>query len=148
MTTKNQQQKQEEAEKSYDIDLTSLPVAALKKLQKQINNLLREAYIEELDPKDVVLEYDIKLHASNGRVYENKGVTKMNRITSPRLIVDAPRRFEAEFLHQVYEPVYADAMELFDQESGSNKSLLTLKQTIGKFDEQPIPGLPAPGGGI
>lgn len=46
-----------------------------------------------------MLEYDIKIHTADGDVKRNKGVTRMNRITAPRLIVDAPRRFEAEFLH-------------------------------------------------
>lgn len=67
----------------------------------------------------------------------------MNRITSSRLIVDAPRRFEAEFMHQVYEPVYADAMELFDNNSGQPNSLTNIKQSIGNYDiNESLPGLP------
>ena len=142
MATKSQRQKQDEAGTNLNIDLTSLPVTALKSLRSDIDELLRQSYIDDTDDNDIVLEYDIKIHTADGDVKRNKGVTRMNKITSPRLIVDAPRRFEAEFLHQVYEPVYADAMEIFDSKSGSNKSLLTIKQNIGEYDDSALPGLP------
>ena len=146
MAAKREQQKQDEAEANLNIDLTSLPADALVKLRDQINDILRSGYQGTIGPDDIVLEYDVKLLTSEGDIYENVGSTKMNKVTSKRLIVDAPRRFEAEFMHQVYEPVYSDAMDLFDMRSGAGKSLTTIKQNIGSYDTAPLPGLPGVGG--
>lgn len=41
MATKSQRQKQDEAGTNLNIDLTSLPVAALKSLRSNIDELLR-----------------------------------------------------------------------------------------------------------
>lgn len=41
MATKSQQQKQDEAGANSSIDLTSLPVAALKRLRSDIDDILR-----------------------------------------------------------------------------------------------------------
>jgi hypothetical protein len=44
-----------------------------------------------------------------------------------RLIVEAPRRFEAEFQHQVFEPIYADAMSIFDESTLNGNSLENIR---------------------
>lgn len=59
-----------------------------------------------------------------------------------RLIVEAPRRFEAEFQHQIFEPIYAEAMAIFDESNNNKPSLDNIKQQIGAYDTNSLQGLP------
>lgn len=123
-------------------DLTSLPVAALEKLRNAASSALQDGACGRLGENDIVVEYDVRIRAGNGKAFSNSGLARMNRITAPRLLGDAPRRFETEFMQQVYEPVYADAMELFDTAAEGERSLSGMRQAIGEYEKEPLPGLP------
>lgn len=144
MMEATEQMTQEEISKLLSIDLTTLPAHVLTSLKEKVSEALEQVYRGRIGDDDIVLHYDIKIRTKDGIVSDNCGDTKMNRVLSQRLIVDAPRRFESEFMHQVYEPTYADAMELFDTKSGKQNSLTNIKQSIGNYDlSEALPGLPA-----
>lgn len=123
-------------------DLTSLSLDALDELRNKVVDALQDAACGRLGDQDLILEYSVRLRTAKGEVSVNNGLSRMNKVLSPRLIGDAPRRFETEFLQQVYEPVYADAIDLMDSVSRNPRSLGSIKQAIGSYDKEPLPGLP------
>lgn len=131
-----------------ETDLQSLPVNALKNLKTLVDSVLNQANVTKLRDNDLLLEYSVKLRNKDGVLSVNEGTSRMNSITSQRLIVEAPRRFESEFQQQVFEPTYADAMDAFDKASGTTNELENVRQSIGGFSPEPLPGLPVFGDGF
>lgn len=121
-------------------DLRTLSFRELKALYKEAGELLREGEGEDLNSEDVVVEYEVRLVTKDGEVYSNKGRSQLNAILNPRLLADAPRRFELDFHHNVFSPVYAAAFELFDAHNPTQNSTHLL--TNGDTDD--LPALPEP----
>lgn len=114
-----------------EIDLSQVPVAELIELKDKID-LLLSRNSQRIGDNDLVLEYTVKLRTKDGIISNNEGVHRLNAILHPRLLSDAPSRFETEFIQNVFTPVNADAYDLFDTSSGSNNPLSSIKsQTNG-----------------
>lgn len=125
-----------------EIDLTNQPVHVLLALKDKVESQLSKVNSFKLKDSDLVLEYQVKLRSKDGIIAVNEGSSRLNSIMNKRLIVEAPRRFEAEFQHQIFEPVYAEAMALFDESSLNENSLENIKQQIGTYDTNSLQGLP------
>lgn len=141
-TTEQEKTLQDAISLILQADLSSLSLDAVEELRNKAADALQDAACGRLGEHDVVLEYSVRLRTARGEVSSNYGVTRMNKVLSPRLLGDAPRRFESEFMQQVYEPVYADAIDLMDSASRNPRSLGSIKQSIGNYDKDPLPGLP------
>lgn len=144
MTQKNQTPKTEQTQTSCsisEIDLTNLTVDALLDLKLKVEEQLRKANTINLKDTDLLIQYDVKLVSKEGVIAVNEGSSRMNSIMNRRLIVEAPRRFESEFQHQIFEPIYAEAIELFDNNSFNNSSLANIKQQIGNYELDGLQGL-------
>ena len=120
-----------------EIDLTQLTVTELAELKQRIAAILNN-YAVLANKHDVVLEYDVRLRTQQGVICENEGSVKLGSILHPRLIADAPRRFETAFLENVYTPVHAEAFELFDNPvyTGGN-SLEPLSNNVKALESHP-----------
>ena len=114
-----------------EIDLSQVPVADLVKLKEQVDFLLsKDAH--NIGDNDLVLEYTVKLRTKNGVVSDNEGVHRLNAILHPRLLSDAPSRFETAFMQNIFAPVNADAYDLFDSSTNTNNPLSYIRsQTAG-----------------
>lgn len=86
-------------------------------LKEKLDNELSKVNSYRLKDTDLIVEYEVKLIGKEGVIAVNEGVSRLNSIMNKRLIVEAPRRFESEFQHQVFEPIYAEAMTIFDESS-------------------------------
>lgn len=114
-----------------EIDLSQIPVAELVKLKEKVDFLLsKDAH--SIGDNDLVLEYTVKLRTKNGIVSDNEGVHRLNAILHPRLLSDAPSRFETAFMQNIFAPVNADAYDLFDSSTNTNNPLSYIRsQTAG-----------------
>lgn len=109
-----------------EIDLSQVPVAVLTDLRSQIDLLLtKDAH--NIGENDIVLEYNVRLRTKDGVISTNEGTHRMNAILHPRLLSDAPGRFETAFLQNVFSPVNADAYDLFDSSNSTNNPLSYIK---------------------
>lgn len=116
-------------------------MSVLLDLKSKIEDELRKATSVNLKDTDLLIEYNIKLIGKEGIISSNEGSSRLNSITNKRLIVEAPRRFESEFQHQIFEPIYAEAMQVFDENSFNENSLGNIKQQIGKYEIDGLQGL-------
>lgn len=132
---------QEAASTLLGADLTGLTLDVLERLRDKVATAIMESGTGRLGEDDVVLEYSVRLVTGKGEASHNSGAARMNRLTSERLLAEAPRRFESEFLQNVYSPVYADAMELFDKASGRALPITSIKQSIQNYSAEPLPGI-------
>ena len=108
-----------------EIDLSQIPVAELV-------NFLLSKDAHNIGDNDLVLEYTVKLRTKNGVVSDNEGVHRLNAILHPRLLSDAPSRFETAFMQNIFAPVNADAYDLFDSSTNTNNPLSYIRsQTAG-----------------
>lgn len=139
--TTTEQTPQEAALTLLEADLTSLTLDVLEKLRDKVAAAVMESGTGRLGEDDVVLEYSVRMVTGRGQACHNSGAARMNRLTSQRLLAEAPRRFESEFLQNVYSPVFADAMELFDRASGRMMPLESIKQSIQNYSSDPLPGI-------
>lgn len=139
--TTETQTPQEAASTLLGADLTNLTLDVLERLRDKVAAAIVEAGTGRLGEDDVVLEYSVRMITGKGEARHNSGMARMNRLTSERLLAEAPRRFESEFLQNVYSPVFADAMELFDKASGRAMPLSTIKQSIQDYSADPLPGI-------
>lgn len=114
----------------------------LLELKEKLDEQLRKVTSYRLKDNDLVIEYDVRLVGKEGVIAVNEGSSRLNSIMNKRLIVEAPRRFESEFQHQIFEPIYAEAMSIFDESSTSTNSLDNIKQQIGAYDTNSLQGLP------
>lgn len=121
-------------------DLRTLSFRELKALYKEAGALLREGEGDDLNSDDVVVEYEVRIVTKSGEAYTNKGKSQLNAILNPRLLADAPRRFELDFHHNVFSPVYAAAFSLFDQHNPTQNSTRLLQNG----DNDDLPALPGP----
>lgn len=121
--------------------MTNLTLDVLERLRDKVAAAIVEAGTGRLGEDDVVLEYSVRIITGKGESMHNSGVARMNRLTSQRLLAEAPRRFESEFLQNVYSPVFADAMGLFDKASGRALPLESIKQSIQGYSNDPLPGI-------
>lgn len=125
-----------------EIDLTQLTVTELAALKQRINDTL-SACLLPANKHDIVLEYNVKLRTHEKTICENEGSIKLGSILHPRLIADAPRRFETAFLENVYTPVNAEAFELFDDPMYTGGNSLEPVSTHGNSIES-HPGIIIP----
>jgi hypothetical protein len=117
-------------------------VNVLLELKEKLDEQLRKVTSYRLKDNDLIIEYDVRLVGKEGVIAVNEGSSRLNSIMNKRLIVEAPRRFESEFQHQIFEPIYAEAMSIFDESSTSTNSLDNIKQQIGAYDTNSLQGLP------
>lgn len=146
-TAKTQEAVQQTAQETTrlnisEIDLTQLTVTELASLKNKIEEHLA-ACLFPVGKHDVVLDYSITLRTSNGTVCENKGSSVLGSILHPRLLADAPRRFETTFMENVFTPVNAEAFDLFDGPANfTGNSLEPINSHVTNFN--PAPGLISP----
>lgn len=148
MTAKQaQSQTQTSAQKSsptLKIDLRGMDVASLLELKTELNNVLADIATHNIGPNDIVVDYCITLRTQEGVAAVNEGSVRMNAITNKRLLPEAPRRFETEIQHQVYSPIYAAALDIFEDTNDIGLSLESITQQAGSGRNIPVlPGLPA-----
>lgn len=109
-----------------EIDLSQVPVATLADLKSQIDFLLtKDAH--NIGENDIVMEYSVRLRTKDGVISVNEGTHRLNAILHPRLLSEAPGRFETAFLQNVFSPVNADAYDLFDSSNNTNNPLAYIK---------------------
>lgn len=100
----------------------------LLELKEKLDDQLSKVTCYRLKDSDLVMEYNVKLIGKDGVIAVNEGTSRLNSIMNKRLIVEAPRRFESEFQHQIFEPIYAEAMAIFDESSSQpDNSLSNIK---------------------
>lgn len=130
----NQQSQNPEAQESppqkdlniSEIDLSQIATSDLWELKDKIDFLLSKDS-QRIGDNDIVLEYSVRLRTKEGVVSNNEGVHRLNAILHPRLLSDAPGRFETEFIQNVFAPINADAYDLFDSASDSDNPLSSIK---------------------
>jgi hypothetical protein len=120
-----------------EIDLTQLTVTELASLKARIDEQI-EACLFPVGKHDIVLDYSVKLRTQAGIVCENKGSAVLGSVLHPRLLADAPRRFESTFMENVFTPVNAEAFELFDGPANlSGNSLESINTHVTRFNSTP-----------
>lgn len=128
-----------------EIDLSQVPVAELCALRDKIDALLSRD-MQRIGDNDLVLDYAVKLITKDGVISRNEGVHRLNAILHPRLLSEAPGRFETAFIQNVFSPVNADAYDLFDSSSNIDSPLAYIKsQTAGAAPNLALPGMGMPG---
>lgn len=121
-----------------EIDLSKVPVSELVKLKEQVDFLLtKDAH--NIGDNDLVLEYTVKLRTKDGVVSDNEGVHRLNAILHPRLLSDAPSRFETAFMQNIFAPVNADAYDLFDSASNTNNPLSYIRSQTNNATSTAVP---------
>lgn len=111
---------------SSPISVTDLSLQDLLALKKQVDAALT-VDVPELGNSDVILEYTVRIRTKDGVVANNTGAVRMNALTSPRLLAEAPRRFETEFRQNVYAPVSAGLYDLLDKYNPTDESTTALR---------------------
>lgn len=128
---------------SNSISVTDLSLQELLDLKKQVDAALT-VDVPELGNTDVILEYAVRIRTKDGAVVNNTGSVRMNALMSPRLLAEAPRRFETEFRQNVYSPVNAGLYDLLDQYNPTDESTTALRTAAEGADPLGF-GFPSPG---
>lgn len=68
-------------------------------MRDKIDSILNEAPNYNIKNNDIVIEYKIRIVTKDGVLSDNQGTSRLNSIINPRLLAEAPRRFESEFQH-------------------------------------------------
>lgn len=110
-------------------------------LKDRVSSLLAQKTQPARD-NDVVLEYSVNLYTKEGLQSTNDGVFRMNGILHPRVLVDAPSRFEQAFIQQVFTPVNTDFYDVIEGANTTDNSLKSLPNN--GTDYSAAPGLPTP----
>lgn len=108
-------------------DLLALNARELRRVHQLVTELVRDGETDDLNKDDVVLAYEVRLLTKDGVVYTNKGKSPLNSIMNSRLLPEAPGRLHTEFMHNVFSPVYAAALDLFDESNPTQKSIHLLE---------------------
>ena len=119
--------------------MTDLSADELWKLRDAIDAILAGGD-SRVGDHDIVLEYRIRLLTSSGVSSVNDGTIPMKSILHPRLLAEAPSRFENVFIQNVFTPVNADAYDLFENSNQTGNSLSSIKTHIASS----APGLQIP----
>lgn len=121
-----------------EIDLSQVPVVELVKLKEKVDFLLtKDAH--NIGDNDLLLEYVIRLRTKDGVMSRNEGAHRLNAILHPRLLSDAPSRFETAFMQNIFSPVNADAYDLFDSASNTNNPLSYIRSQTNNATSTAVP---------
>lgn len=137
-------QEQEPTKKSLstsEIDLTQLTPRDLVTLRARIDEALVQC-LPTPGKYDIVLDYNLRLRTSEGIVTTHEGSAKLASVLHPRMLPDAPRRFEQEFMQNLYAPINAEAFDLFDNYNPTSNSLEPIFTHVPRLETSP--GLPIP----
>lgn len=112
-----------------DLEKSSLEdLLALKaKIDKEINNRING----ETGPQDIDLFYYIYMCSPEKTYAENSGHIAFNKILHPRLLAEAPMRFESQWNQQIFSPINAELYDVIDKHNTTGNSITGINQYSG-----------------
>lgn len=114
-----------------DIEKSSLEelLEARAKIDKEINNRLNG----ETGEQDVDLFYYIYMCSPDKNTVENKGHLSFSKILHPRLLAEAPMRFESQWHQQIFSPINAALYDVIDKHNTTGNSITGINQYSGSI---------------
>ena len=119
-----------------EIDLTRLTAAQLAELRDRTNALLAQS-VQTVSDRDLLLDYSIKLYTKEGLASDVEGSFKLNGILHPRMLADAPGRFEQSFMQQIFKPINADLYDVLEGTNTTDNNLRALPNNSTSYKAAP-----------
>lgn len=118
-----------------ETDLRTLKPAELKRLRDSITGILAEYHTAMLENDDVLVEYSVKLHTTDGVAVSKSGFSTLGSLLHKRLVTTAPSRVESMFTTEIFAPINAALFDVIDDKFPDKDGIRDIARLIPGGEE-------------